>query len=69
MDERADLDKKYTAEIHARLVKLVGTVKAKRFSRKGVTRKALLRRKARMGDGGTEYAGGLSEAKGEVYFL
>ncbi|UOB58396.1 hypothetical protein MRS60_29960 [Burkholderia pyrrocinia] len=34
MEDRADLDKKYTAELNANLVKLVGTVKAKRFSGK-----------------------------------
>ncbi|WP_236654983.1 hypothetical protein [Burkholderia pyrrocinia] len=34
MEDRADLDKKYTAEVNARLAKLVGTVKAKGFSGK-----------------------------------
>ncbi|WP_321789992.1 hypothetical protein [Burkholderia pyrrocinia] len=34
MEDRADLDKKYTAELNAKLVKLVGTVKAKEFSGK-----------------------------------
>ncbi|MFJ1211142.1 hypothetical protein [Burkholderia pyrrocinia] len=34
MDDRADLDKKYTAEVNAKLVKLVGVVKAKGFSGK-----------------------------------
>ncbi|WP_175943396.1 hypothetical protein [Burkholderia pyrrocinia] len=34
MEDRADLDKKYTAELNARLVKLVGMVKAKGFSGK-----------------------------------
>lgn len=32
MEDQADLDKKYTAEVNARLVKLVGAVKAKGFS-------------------------------------
>lgn len=32
MEDRADLDKKYTAELNAKLVKLVGVVKAKGFS-------------------------------------
>ncbi|WP_175024942.1 MULTISPECIES: hypothetical protein [Burkholderia] len=31
MEDQADLDKKYTAEVNARLVKLVGTVRAKGF--------------------------------------
>lgn len=34
MEDRADLDKKYTAELNAKLVKLVGTGKAKGFSGK-----------------------------------
>jgi len=34
MEDQADLDKKYTAEVNARLVKLVGTVRAKGFSAK-----------------------------------
>ncbi|WP_256978366.1 hypothetical protein [Burkholderia sp. HI2500] len=34
MEDQADLDKKYTAEVNARLVKLVGTVKANGFSAK-----------------------------------
>lgn len=34
MEDRADLDKKYTAELNATLVKLVGTVRAKGFSGK-----------------------------------
>lgn len=34
MEDQADLDKKYTAEVNARLVKLVGAVKAKGFSGK-----------------------------------
>ncbi|MEN2468591.1 hypothetical protein [Burkholderia sp. GS2Y] len=34
MEDQADLDKKYAAEVNARLVKLVGTVKAKGFSGK-----------------------------------
>ncbi|WP_196319634.1 hypothetical protein [Burkholderia cepacia] len=34
MEDRADLDKKYTVELNAKLVKLVGTVKAKGFSGK-----------------------------------
>ncbi|UVE67581.1 hypothetical protein L2Y90_25985 [Burkholderia pyrrocinia] len=34
MEDRAELDKKYTAELNAKLVKLVGTVKAKGFSGK-----------------------------------
>ncbi|MDR6497466.1 hypothetical protein J2785_000608 [Burkholderia ambifaria] len=34
MEDRADLDRKYTAESNAKLVKLVGTVKAKGFSGK-----------------------------------
>ncbi|MEN8516059.1 hypothetical protein [Burkholderia sp. RS02] len=34
MEDRADLDKKYTAELNAKLVKIVGTVKAKGFSGK-----------------------------------
>ncbi|KER73964.1 hypothetical protein HR51_02465 [Burkholderia cepacia] len=34
MEDQADLDKKYTAEVNARLVKLVGTVRAKGFSGK-----------------------------------
>ncbi|WP_041493633.1 hypothetical protein [Burkholderia lata] len=34
MEDRADLDKKYAAEVNARLAKLVGAVKAKGFSRK-----------------------------------
>ncbi|WP_321908937.1 hypothetical protein [Burkholderia cepacia] len=34
MEDRADLDKKYTAELNAKLVKLVGVVKAKGFSGK-----------------------------------
>ncbi|WP_193101099.1 hypothetical protein [Burkholderia sp. Z1] len=34
MEDRADLDKKYAAEVNARLVKLVGTVNAKGFSGK-----------------------------------
>ncbi|MGC3023905.1 hypothetical protein ACPUER_01930 [Burkholderia sp. DN3021] len=34
MEDRADLDGKYTAELNAKLVKLVGTVKAKGFSGK-----------------------------------
>ncbi|WP_227792238.1 hypothetical protein [Burkholderia sp. BE17] len=34
MEDRTDLDKKYTAEVNAKLVKLVGTVKAKGFSGK-----------------------------------
>ncbi|KAF1038282.1 MAG: hypothetical protein GAK33_02337 [Burkholderia lata] len=32
MEDQADLDKKYAAEVNARLVKLVGAVKAKGFS-------------------------------------
>jgi len=32
MEDQADLDKKYAAEVNARLVKLVGTVKVKGFS-------------------------------------
>jgi len=32
IEDRADLDRKYTAELNAKLVKLVGTVKAKGFS-------------------------------------
>ncbi|MCA8253200.1 hypothetical protein LGM89_07995 [Burkholderia sp. AU31624] len=31
MEDQADQDKKYTAEVNARLVKLVGAVKAKGF--------------------------------------
>ncbi|AKM02166.1 hypothetical protein [Burkholderia pyrrocinia] len=34
MEDRADLDKKYTVELNAKLVKLVGVVKAKGFSGK-----------------------------------
>lgn len=34
MGDQADLDKKYTAEVNVRLVKLVGGVKAKGFSAK-----------------------------------
>ncbi|MBN3793597.1 hypothetical protein G3N99_01040 [Burkholderia sp. Ac-20392] len=34
MEDQADLDKKYAAEVNARLVKLVGAVKAKGFSGK-----------------------------------
>lgn len=34
MEDRAELDKKYTVELDAKLVKLVGTVKAKGFSGK-----------------------------------
>lgn len=34
VEDQADLDKKYTAEVNARLVKLVGTVRAKGFSGK-----------------------------------
>ncbi|MCU9955956.1 hypothetical protein OEJ37_21575 [Burkholderia sp. BKH01] len=34
MEDRADLERKYTAELNAKLVKLVGTVKAKGFSGK-----------------------------------
>jgi len=34
MEDQADLDKKYTAEVNARLVKLVGAVKVKGFSGK-----------------------------------
>ncbi|HDR9584638.1 TPA: hypothetical protein QDC22_002031 [Burkholderia stabilis] len=34
MEDRADLDKKYTAELNAKLVKLVGVVRAKGFSGK-----------------------------------
>ncbi|WP_244115233.1 MULTISPECIES: hypothetical protein [Burkholderia cepacia complex] len=34
MEDQADLDKKYTAEVNARLVKLVGTVRARGFSSK-----------------------------------
>ena len=34
IEDRADLDRKYTAELNAKLVKLVGTVKAKGFSGK-----------------------------------
>ncbi|HIC7207817.1 hypothetical protein [Burkholderia stabilis] len=34
MEDRADLDKKYTAELNAKLVKLVGAVRAKGFSGK-----------------------------------
>ncbi|WP_412527512.1 hypothetical protein [Burkholderia lata] len=34
MEDQADLDKKYTAEVNARLVKLVGTVRARGFSAK-----------------------------------
>lgn len=34
MEDRAELDKKYTAELNAKLVKLVGAVKAKGFSGK-----------------------------------
>lgn len=34
MEDRADLDKKYTAELDVKLVKLVGTVKANGFSGK-----------------------------------
>ncbi|PXX25535.1 MULTISPECIES: hypothetical protein [Burkholderia] len=34
MEDRSDLDRKYTAELSAKLVKLVGTVKAKGFSGK-----------------------------------
>lgn len=33
-EDQADLDKKYTAEVNARLVKLVGTVRARGFSAK-----------------------------------
>jgi len=32
IEDRADLDRKYTAELNAKLVKLVGTVKVKGFS-------------------------------------
>ncbi|MDN7932297.1 hypothetical protein QZM52_13495 [Burkholderia metallica] len=34
IEDRADLDKKYTADVNARLVKLVGMVRAKGFSAK-----------------------------------
>lgn len=34
VEDQADLDKKYAAEVNARLVKLVGTVKVKGFSAK-----------------------------------
>lgn len=34
MEDQADLDKKYTAEVNARLVKLVGAVRARGFSSK-----------------------------------
>ncbi|CAI8693729.1 hypothetical protein BTK96_004240 [Burkholderia pyrrocinia] len=44
MEDRADLDKKYTAELNAKLVKLVGTVKEKSFpGRRGVTFRVLSR--------------------------
>lgn len=43
MEDLANLDKKYVAEVHARLVKVVGAVKGKGFSAKaGVTPKAFL---------------------------
>lgn len=42
IEDQADLDKKYAAEVNARLVRLVGAVQAKGFSgRRGVTCKAL----------------------------
>lgn len=34
MEDQADLDKKYTAEMNTRLVKLVGTVRVRGFSGK-----------------------------------
>ncbi|WP_244109939.1 hypothetical protein [Burkholderia arboris] len=34
MEDQADLDKKYAAEVNARLVKLVGAMKVKGFSAK-----------------------------------
>ncbi|WP_206147701.1 hypothetical protein [Burkholderia sp. Tr-20390] len=37
MEDQADLDKKYTAEVNARLVKLVGTVRARGFSGKAAS--------------------------------